>query len=235
MKRFVLLFFALLGYSLHATGQEQRIAGFIYATDPTEAIPFASLWLYDPATGEPEYGTLTSANGYYEFDAIATNRTYRLEISGPGIQPQTRQIEIAYVPGIEGRRYFHFPVIRSQKDLATVHPVEVFLPEQIAPDARTIEDFYSHIPGITYEDGYLTDENGATVCLMFSGIIPDEAGYAAILTNLTADNIERIEYYRLDNLEEPYYDGVLNFVTVGVNFNAPSIKEQLTPSPGCEL
>ena len=53
MKRFVLLFFALLGYSLHATGQEQRIAGFIYATDPTEAIPFASLWLYDPATGEP--------------------------------------------------------------------------------------------------------------------------------------------------------------------------------------
>ena len=38
-----------------------------------------------------------------------------------------------------------------------------------------------------------------------------------------------------DNLEEPYYDGVLNFVTVGVNFNAPSIKEQLTPSPGCEL
>ena len=152
MKRFVLLFFALLGYSLHATGQEQRIAGFIYATDPTEAIPFASLWLYDPATGEPEYGTLTSVNGYYELDAIATNRTYRLEISGPGIQPQTRQIEIAYVPGIEGRRYFHFPVIRSQKDLATVQPVETYLPKQIAPDARTIEDLYSHIPGITLSD-----------------------------------------------------------------------------------
>ena len=76
MKRFVLLFFALLGYSLHATGQEQRIAGFIYATDPTEAIPFASLWLYDPATGEPEYGTLTSVNGYYELDAIAIGSGY---------------------------------------------------------------------------------------------------------------------------------------------------------------
>ena len=83
MKRFVLLFFALLGYSLHATGQEQRIAGFIYATDPTEAIPFASLWLYDPATGEPEYGTLTSVNGYYEFDAIAgpTGSKYRVRAS----------------------------------------------------------------------------------------------------------------------------------------------------------
>lgn len=235
MKRFVLLFFALLGYSLHAAGQEQRIAGFIYATDPTEAIPFASLWLYDPATGEPEYGTITAMNGWYDFGSIATNRTYRLEISGPGIQPQTRQIEIAYIPEVKGQRLLHFPVIRSQKDTAVVHPVKVFLPERIAPDARTIEDLYSHIPGITYEEGYLTDENGATVCLMFSGIIPDEAGYTYILTNLTADNIEHIEYYRLDGVEEPYYDGMLNFVTVEVNFNAPSIKEQLTPSPGCEL
>lgn len=235
MKRFVLLFFALLGYSLHATSQEQRIAGFIYATDPTEAIPFASLWLYDPATGEPEYGTITAMNGWYDFGNVATDQTYQLKISGPGIQPQTRQIEIAYIPEVKGQRLLHFPVIRSQKDTAVVHPVKVFLPERIAPDARTIEDLYSHIPGITYEDGYLTDENGATVGLMFSGIIPDEAGYAAILTNLTADNIERIEYYRLDNLEEPYYDGMLNFVTVGVNFNAPSIKEQPEPSPGCEL
>lgn len=234
MKRFVLLFFALLGYSLHATGQEQRIAGFIYATDPTEAIPFASLWLYDPATGEPEYGTLTSVNGYYELDAIATNRTYRLEISGPGIRTRSKEIEIKYVPGRIGNIDYYIPVERSA-DTVAFRPVETYRPKQIAPDARTIEDLYSHIPGITYEDGYLTDENGATVCLMFSGIIPDEAGYAAILTNLTADNIERIEYYRLDNLEEPYYDGVLNFVTVGVNFNAPSIKEQLTPSPGCEL
>ena len=137
-------------------------------------------------------------------------------------------------PGRIGNIDYYIPVERSA-DTVAFRPVETYRPKQIAPDARTIEDLYSHIPGITYEDGYLTDENGATVCLMFSGIIPDEAGYAAILTNLTADNIERIEYYRLDNLEEPYYDGVLNFVTVGVNFNAPSIKEQLTPSPGCEL
>lgn len=225
MKRFVLLFFALLGYSLHATGQEQRIAGFIYATDPTEAIPFASLWLYDPATGEPEYGTLTSANGYYEFDAIATNRTYRLEISGPGIQPQTRQIEIAYVPGIEGRRYFHFPVIRSQKDLATVQPVETYLPKQIAPDARTIEDLYSHIPGITYEDGYLIDENGGTVCLMFSGIIPtNPMEYETLMNASTALNVTRIEYYRFDYAETPYYDSALNFV-LNLTINVPDISD----------
>ena len=235
MKRFVLLFFALAGFISSAAGQEQEITGFVYVSETPTPVPFASVWLCDPATGEPEYGTITAMNGWYDFGSIATNRTYRLEISGPGIQPQTRQIEIAYIPEVKGQRLLHFPVIRSQKDTAVVHPVKVFLPERIAPDARTIEDLYSHIPGITYEDGYLTDENGATVCLMFSGIIPDEAGYAAILTNLTADNIERIEYYRLDNLEEPYYDGVLNFVTVGVNFNAPSIKEQLTPSPGCEL
>lgn len=133
MKRFVLLFFALLGYSLHATGQEQRIAGFIYATDPTEAIPFASLWLYDPATGEPEYGTLTSVNGYYELDAIATNRTYRLEISGPGIQPQTRQIEIAYVPGIEGRRYFHFLSSAARRISLPYSPWKRTFPNRLPP------------------------------------------------------------------------------------------------------
>ena len=179
MKRFVLLFFALAGFISSAAGQEQEITGFVYVSETPTPVPFASVWLCDPATGEPEYGTITAMNGWYDFGNVATDQTYQLKISGPGIR--------------------------------------------------------THIPGITYEDGYLTDENGATVCLMFSGIIPDEAGYAAILTNLTADNIERIEYYRLDNLEEPYYDGVLNFVTVGVNFNAPSIKEQLTPSPGCEL
>lgn len=162
------------------------------------------------------------------------DQTYQLKISGPGIRTRSKEIEIKYVPGRIGNIDYYIPVERSA-DTVAFRPVETYRPKQIAPDARTIEDLYSHIPGITYEDGYLTDENGATVCLMFSGIIPDEAGYAAILTNLTADNIERIEYYRLDNLEEPYYDGVLNFVTVGVNFNAPSIKEQLTPSPGCEL
>ncbi len=165
---------------------------------------------------------------------VATDQTYQLKISGPGIRTRSKEIEIKYVPGRIGNIDYYIPVERSA-DTVAFRPVETYRPKQIAPDARTIEDLYSHIPGITYEDGYLTDENGATVCLMFSGIIPDEAGYAAILTNLTADNIERIEYYRLDNLEEPYYDGVLNFVTVGVNFNAPSIKEQLTPSPGCEL
>ena len=215
MKRFVLLFFALAGFISSAAGQEQEITGFVYVSETPTPVPFASVWLCDPATGEPD-------------------QTYQLKISGPGIRTRSKEIEIKYVPGRIGNIDYYIPVERSA-DTVAFRPVETYRPKQIAPDARTIEDLYSHIPGITYEDGYLTDENGATVCLMFSGIIPDEAGYAAILTNLTADNIERIEYYRLDNLEEPYYDGVLNFVTVGVNFNAPSIKEQLTPSPGCEL
>lgn len=129
------------------------------------------------------------------------------------------------MPGIEGRRYFHFPVIRSQKDLVTVHPVEVFLPEQIAPDARTIEDFYSHIPGITYEDGYLIDENGATVCLMFNGLIPTNPNEYEVLMNAsTALNVTRIEYYRFDYAETPYYDSALNFV-LNLTINVPDISD----------
>ena len=201
MKRFVLLFFALAGFISSAAGQEQEITGFVYVSETPTPVPFASVWLCDPATGEPEYGTITAMNGWYDFGNVATDQTYQLKISGPGIRTRSKEIEIKYVPGRIGNIDYYIPVERSA-DTVAFRPVETYRPK---------------------------------VCLMFSGIIPDEAGYAAILTNLTADNIERIEYYRLDNLEEPYYDGVLNFVTVGVNFNAPSIKEQLTPSPGCEL
>lgn len=116
-------------------------------------------------------------NGWYDFGNVATDQTYQLKISGPGIRTRSKEIEIKYVPGRIGNIDYYIPVERSA-DTVAFRPVETYRPKQIAPDARTIEDLYSHIPGITYEDGYLTDENGATVCLMFSGIIPDEAGYA---------------------------------------------------------
>lgn len=224
MKRFVLLFFALLGYSLHATGQEQRIAGFIYATDPTEAIPFASLWLYDPATGEPEYGTITAMNGWYDFGNVATDQTYQLKISGPGIRTRSKEIEIKYVPGRIGNIDYYIPVERSA-DTVAFRPVETYRPKQIAPDARTIEDLYSHIPGITYEDGYLIDENGGTVCLMFNGLIPtNPMEYETLMNASTALNVTRIEYYRFDYAETPYYDSALNFV-LNLTINVPDISD----------
>lgn len=233
MKRFVLLFSVLAGFVSAAAGQEQQIAGFVYVSEAPIPVPFASVWLCDPATGEPEYGAISAINGLYNFGKVATG-TYRLKISGPGIRTRSKEVEIKYEPGRTGYIDYCIPVERSADTIASLS-VETYRPKQIAPDARTIKDLYSHIPGITYEDGYLTDENGATVCLMFSGIIPDEAGYTSILTNLTADNIERIEYYRLDGVEEPYCDGMLNFITVGVNFNAPYIGGLLTPFPGFEL
>ena len=97
---------------------------------------------------------------------VATDQTYQLKISGPGIRTRSKEIEIKYVPGRIGNIDYYIPVERSA-DTVAFRPVETYRPKQIAPDARTIEDLYSHIPGITYEDGYLTDENGATVCLMF--------------------------------------------------------------------
>lgn len=235
MKRFVLLFFALAGFISSAAGQEQEITGFVYVSETTTPVPFASVWLCDPATGEPEYGTFTAINGKYSFGNIVTNRTYQLKISGPGIRTRSKEIEIKYVPGRIGNIDYYIPVERSA-DTVAFRPVETYRPKQIAPDARTIEDLYSHIPGITYEEGSLIDENGATIGLMFNGLIPiSSSEYEAILNIVTVENVSCIEYYRLDGVEEPYYDGMLNFVTVGVNFNAPSIKEQPEPSPGCEL
>ena len=80
MKRFVLLFFALAGFISSAAGQEQEITGFVYVSETPTPVPFASVWLCDPATGEPEYGTITAMNGWYDFGNVATDQTYQLKI-----------------------------------------------------------------------------------------------------------------------------------------------------------
>ena len=84
---------------------------------------------------------------------------------------------------------------------------------------------YSHIPGITYEDGYLIDENGGTVCLMFNGLIPtNPMEYETLMNASTALNVTRIEYYRFDYAETPYYDSALNFV-LNLTINVPDISD----------
>lgn len=224
MKRFVLLFFALAGFISSAAGQEQEITGFVYVSETPTPVPFASVWLCDPATGEPEYGTITAMNGWYDFGNVATDQTYQLKISGPGIRTRSKEIEIKYVPGRIGNIDYYIPVERSA-DTVAFRPVETYRPKQIAPDARTIEDLYSHIPGITYEDGYLIDENGATVCLMFNGLIPTNPNEYEVLMNAsTALNVTRIEYYRFDYAETPYYDSALNFV-LNLTINVPDISD----------
>ena len=224
MKRFVLLFFALAGFISSAAGQEQEITGFLYVSETPTPVPFASVWLCDPATGEPEYGTITAMNGWYDFGNVATDQTYQLKISGPGIRTRSKEIEIKYVPGRIGNIDYYIPVERSA-DTVAFRPVETYRPKQIAPDARTIEDLYSHIPGITYEDGYLIDENGATVCLMFNGLIPTNPNEYEVLMNAsTALNVTRIEYYRFDYAETPYYDSALNFV-LNLTINVPDISD----------
>ena len=188
------------------------------------AIPFASLWLYDPATGEPEYGTLTSANGYYEFDAIATNRTYRLEISGRASSLQTRQIEMNTLPGIEGRRYFHSLSSAARRISLPYSPWKRTFPNRLPPMPGRSRIFTA-IFGHNLRNGYLIDENGGTVCLMFSGIIPtNPMEYETLMNASTALNVTRIEYYRFDYAETPYYDSALNFV-LNLTINVPDISD----------
>ena len=114
MKRFVLLFFALAGFISSAAGQEQEITGFVYVSETPTPVPFASVWLCDPATGEPEYGTITAMNGWYDFGNVATDQTYQLKISGPGIRTRSKEIEIKYVPGRIGNIDYYIPVERCR-------------------------------------------------------------------------------------------------------------------------
>lgn len=60
---------------------------------------------------------------------------------------------------------------------------------------------------------------------MFNGLIPTNPNEYEVLMNAsTALNVTRIEYYRFDYAETPYYDSALNFV-LNLTINVPDISD----------
>ncbi len=222
MKK-LFLFLLVLGSAVCAAAQEQRVAGFVFIRGTMNAMPFASVWLLDPQTEEPEYAALTSVNGWYELGNVAMDRVYILKVTAPGCETLTKKIRPRYNPRIQWNYPYHIALERSA-DAGMLMPVATYDPKTIAPDAVTVEDIYGHIPGIIYEDGFFTDEDGANIRIVFSGYITDSAGYAEVCNLATAQDIISIDYYDLSNTDSPCYDGILDFrMKIGVN--APAITE----------
>ena len=114
-------------------------------------------------------------------------------------------------------------------------PVAMYVPAEIAPDAVTIEDVYGHIPGIVYEDGFFTDENGANVRILFNGYIMYSAEYEKLCELATAKSIVSIDYYDLSDTDSPYYTGVLDFRINIPGNDALAITEPLMENPSWDI
>ena len=68
--RKLLLLFLFLGGAVFAGAREQWVTGHVFIRSTMQAMPFASVWLLDPQTGEPEYAAFTSVDGWYDFGNV---------------------------------------------------------------------------------------------------------------------------------------------------------------------
>jgi len=150
MKR-LFLFLLILGNAVCAQAREQWVTGHVFVRGTANVMPFASVWLLDPQTGEPEYGAFSSVNGWYDLGNVEMDRVYILKVSAPGCETVTKKIRPAYNAAIKNNITYNIAVERSA-DAGMMMPVATYDPAAIAPDAVTIEDTYGRIPGIIYED-----------------------------------------------------------------------------------
>ena len=77
--RKLILFFLFLGGAVFAGAREQWVTGHVFICGTMQAMPFASVWLLDPQTGEPEYAAFTSVDGWYDFGNVEMDRAYLFE------------------------------------------------------------------------------------------------------------------------------------------------------------
>ena len=232
--RKLILFFLFLGGAVFAGAREQWVTGHVFICGTMQAMPFASVWLLDPQTGEPEYAAFTSVNGWYDFGNVEMDRAYLLKVTAPGCETVTKKIKPRYDANVQPNITYNIALERTP-DAGMLMPVAMYVPAEIAPDAVTIEDVYGHIPGIVYEDGFFTDENGANVRILFNGYIMYSAEYEKLCELATAKNIVSIDYYDLSDTDSPYYTGVLDFRINIPGNDALAITEPLMENPSWDI
>lgn len=233
MKK-LFLFLLVLGSAVCAAAQEQRVAGFVFIRGTMNAMPFASVWLLDPQTGEPEYAAFTSVNGWYDFGNVAMDRVYILKVTAPGCETVTKKIKPQYNANVRRNHTYNIALERTP-DAGMLMPAAMYVPAEIAPDAVTIEDVYGHIPGIVYEDGFFTDQNGASVRILFNGYVMDDNSYEELCKLATAKNIIGIDYYDLSDTDSPCYDGILDFRINIPGNDVFAITEPLMENPSWDI
>jgi hypothetical protein len=222
--RKLLLLFLFLGGAVFAGAREQWVTGHVFIRGTMQAMPFASVWLLDPQTGEPEYAAFTSVDGWYDFGNVEMDRAYLLKVTAPGCETVTKKIKPRYDANVQPNITYNIALERTP-DAGMLMPAAMYVPAEIAPDAVTIEDVYGHIPGVIYEDGFFTDANGANVRILFNGYVMYSSSYEELCELVTAKDIVSIDYYDLSDTDLPYYAGVLDFRVNIVISNGPENTE----------
>lgn len=214
MKRKIVVSLALMlaGLTGAATdnataGAPQWIAGLIFEENTTSAVPFASLCLYDDATGELEYSYFTATDGIYSLPEVETDKVYRLTVSAPGYLTLEKKIKPQAVD-IEGNVWYPLAVTRSSDATDACLPMYKWTPEELGIDAKNVETVYTAVPCIDFEDGFASDKNGGSVIILFNWNVISADMYQDWVEYYKQHPVGGIEYYDLG--DDGLYSGVLN-------------------------
>ena len=102
-----------LGGAVCAGAREQWVTGHVFIRGTMQAMPFASVWLLDPQTGEPEYAAFTSVNGWYDFGNVEMDRVYLLKVTAPGCETVTKKIKPRYDANVQPNITYNIALERT--------------------------------------------------------------------------------------------------------------------------
>ena len=137
--RKLLLLFLFLGGAVFAGAREQWVTGHVFIRGTMQAMPFASVWLLDPQTGEPEYAAFISVDGWYDFGNVEMDRAYLLKVTAPGCETVTKKIKPRYDANVQPNITYNIALERTP-DAGMLMPAAMYVPAEIVMYSSSYEE-----------------------------------------------------------------------------------------------
>lgn len=200
--------FALCGAVTAFAGKPQWIAGAVFEKGTSKGVPFATLELTDDATGELAYVVLTDQGGWYDLGNVETGKVYRMEVSAAGYETLTKKIKPEPI-AIQGNAWMGIALVADPAAEVEI-PVTRWTPDELKPAEQTLDALIASVPGIVYEEGFLSDANGGSVAFMVGGNVTTARTFEIVRDQFTTYHVTYVAYYDLSAVPGSAYAGGLS-------------------------
>ncbi len=193
--KLILIIFCL---SIFKTSAQDAITGKVSDSDNAPLV-FANVILYQGDTGTAVSAVATNDEGVYLFERIETGK-YRLEVSMLGYDTKKTEV-FSYEKG--QRLSFNFSLASEQLDEVVVtykKPIIRQTAEKLVVDIEksemintNLQDVVKKIPGVIVSNGNLNYGGQGNIRILINGKTTDYIDVDALLREMPADNIARVE------------------------------------------
>ncbi|MCK8522492.1 TonB-dependent receptor [Aquimarina sp. D1M17] len=193
--KLILIIFCL---SIFKTSAQDAITGKVSDSDNAPLV-FANVILYQGDTGTAVSAVATNEEGVYLFERIETGK-YRLEVSMLGYDTKKTEV-FSYEKGQS--LSFNFSLASEQLDEVVVtykKPIIRQTAEKLVVDIEksemintNLQDVVKKIPGVIVSNGNLNYGGQGNIRILINGKTTDYIDVDALLREMPADNIARVE------------------------------------------